>query len=51
MAVSVQLTGLTTRPEVLLLDETQALSHQQRYGISEHQAYEYSERASAKHAV
>ena len=44
LALEIRLTGPTTRPEFHLIGEGHDLIRQQREGITQHQAYEYSER-------
>ena len=42
LRVQLQLTGRTSRPDIVVLDTAHKLYHEQTHGISEHRAYEYT---------
>ena len=50
-SLEVRLTGPTSRPDIILVEEDQALCQQQRNGISEHMAHLYSDRIPSQDAV
>jgi hypothetical protein len=51
LPLEIRLTGPTTRPEFYLIGDGHDLIRQQRAGITQHQAYEYSERRLSQNVV
>jgi hypothetical protein len=42
LRVQLQLTGPSSRPDIVIMDPSHALYHEQTHGITEHRAYEYT---------